>query len=54
MSKSLKIYNQNISKLNNNCEIKNNSQLDEQLKVKLAIKERIQKYIALNSSCRAK
>ena len=42
------------SELNHDCEINGNSQLDEQLKVKLAIKERIQKYIALNSSCRAK
>lgn len=45
MSKPLKIYNQNTPKLNNDS--KNNSQLDEQHKVKLAIKERIQKYIAL-------
>ena len=54
MPKPLKIHNRNISELNNDCEINGNSQLDEQLKVKLAIKERIQKYIALNSSCRAK
>lgn len=54
MSRVYKKYNLTSSKLENNCEIKNNSQLDEQLKVKLAIKERIQKYIALNSSYRAK
>ncbi len=54
MPKPLKIHNRNISELNHDCEINGNSQLDEQLKVKLAIKERIQKYIALNSSCRAK
>ena len=48
MSQSLKIYNHNSSELgcNNNNEI-NDSKLSEQLKVKLAIKERIQKYIAL-------
>ena len=54
MSKTLKNYNLISPKLENNCEINSNSQLDEQHKVKLAIKERIQKYIALNSSCRAK
>ena len=52
MSKPLKNCNLKSPILVNDCEIENNSQLDEQHKVKLAIKERIQKYIALNSSCR--
>lgn len=48
MSKSLKSYNHNSSELDysNNSEI-NDSQLNEQQKIKLAIKERIQKYIVL-------
>lgn len=54
MSKTLKVHTINTPKLNNDHETKGDSQSNEQLKVKLAIKERIQKYIALNSSCRAK
>jgi len=50
MLKPIKNHHSTSPELENNCEINKDSQLNEQLKVKLAIKERIQKYIALNSS----